>query len=183
MSVVFRLFHFSRAKLLYNLNSCRSASSICTVEDKQNLVKRLLEAKLDSGLTFDEIASRCQITNVHCAQLFHNQARLSPKLAATLKQLVPALQDDDLREMQRCPLRIADPLLMHDPAVYRFHELVVQYGKSLKSLIEEKFGDGIMSAIDFQMTLSEAPGKSGERRVVIRMDGKFLPRVEPTQLD
>ncbi|KAL1226615.1 Cyanate hydratase [Trichinella spiralis] len=126
MSVVFRLFHFSRANLLSNLNSSRSASSICTVEDKQNLVKRLLEAKLDSGLTFDEIASRCQITNVHCAQLFHNQARLSPKLAATLKQLVPALQDDDLREMQRCPLRIADPLLMHDPAVYRFHELVVQ---------------------------------------------------------
>ncbi|KAL1229022.1 Cyanate hydratase [Trichinella pseudospiralis] len=88
--VLFRLFHFSRAKLLCNWNSSRSVSSICTVEDKQNLVKRLLEAKLDSGLTFDEIASRCEITNVHCAQLFHNQARLSPKLATTLKSVAVA---------------------------------------------------------------------------------------------
>ncbi len=61
-----------------------------------------------------------------------------------------------------------------DPLIYRFHELVQVYGTTLKALIAEEFGDGIMSAIDFKMQLEREPDPNGDR-VKITMSGKFLP--------
>lgn len=61
-----------------------------------------------------------------------------------------------------------------DPLVYRFHELVSVYGTTFKEVIQEEFGDGIMSAIDFEMDISRQPDPKGDR-VKIVMSGKFLP--------
>ena len=61
-----------------------------------------------------------------------------------------------------------------DPLIYRFYELVQNYGQTWKQLIEEEFGDGIMSAIDFNMSIDREPDPKGDR-VRIRMSGKFLP--------
>jgi cyanate lyase len=61
-----------------------------------------------------------------------------------------------------------------DPLIYRFYELVQNYGETWKQLIEEEFGDGIMSAIDFNMSISRQPDPKGDR-VKIEMSGKFLP--------
>jgi cyanate lyase len=61
-----------------------------------------------------------------------------------------------------------------DPLIYRFHELVQTYGTTWKALIEEEFGDGIMSAIDFEMQIEREPNPKGDR-VKISMSGKFLP--------
>ncbi|HEV8443865.1 MAG TPA: cyanase, partial [Steroidobacteraceae bacterium] len=61
-----------------------------------------------------------------------------------------------------------------DPLIYRFYELVNVYGTTFKELIHEEFGDGIMSAIDFSMTLSRESDPKGDR-VNIEMSGKFLP--------
>ncbi|MCL7421242.1 MAG: hypothetical protein M8364_10110 [Methylobacter sp.] len=61
-----------------------------------------------------------------------------------------------------------------DPLTYRFHELINVYGITLKELIHEEFGDGIMSAIDFKMDLTREPDPNGDR-VKITMSGKFLP--------
>jgi len=61
-----------------------------------------------------------------------------------------------------------------DPLVYRFHEIVQVYGTTIKELIHEEFGDGIMSAIDFEMTIARKPDPKGDR-VVVTLDGKFLP--------
>jgi cyanate lyase len=61
-----------------------------------------------------------------------------------------------------------------DPLIYRFHELVQVYGTTWKALIQEEFGDGIMSAIDFSMQMEREPNPSGDR-VKITMSGKFLP--------
>ena len=61
-----------------------------------------------------------------------------------------------------------------DPVIYRFHELVQVYGTTWKELIGEEFGDGIMSAIDFRMTLEREPDPAGDR-VRIVLSGKFLP--------
>lgn len=61
-----------------------------------------------------------------------------------------------------------------DPLIYRFYELVAVYGTTLKALIHEEFGDGIMSAIDFKMDLQREPDPKGDR-VSITMSGKFLP--------
>ena len=61
-----------------------------------------------------------------------------------------------------------------DPLIYRFYELISVYGTTWKELIHEEFGDGIMSAIDFDMTLDRQPDQKGDR-VKIGMSGKFLP--------
>src|ERR1700730_3562751 len=61
-----------------------------------------------------------------------------------------------------------------DPLIYRFHELVQVYGTTWKALIQEEFGDGIMSAIDFDMQIERQPDPKGDR-VKITMSGKFLP--------
>ena len=60
-----------------------------------------------------------------------------------------------------------------DPLIYRFHEIVLVYGATLKAVIHEKFGDGIMSAIDFEMYLEKVPDPKGDR-VKVTMHGKFL---------
>ena len=61
-----------------------------------------------------------------------------------------------------------------DPLVYRFYELVIVYGTIWKELIQEEFGDGLMSAIDFNMTMEREPNNKGDR-VKLQMPGKFLP--------
>ena len=61
-----------------------------------------------------------------------------------------------------------------DPLIYRFYELVMNFGPTWKQLIEEEFGDGIMSAIDFNMSIEREPDPKGDR-VKIQMSGKFLP--------
>ncbi|MCX8068883.1 MAG: cyanase, partial [Thermodesulfovibrionales bacterium] len=61
-----------------------------------------------------------------------------------------------------------------DPTIYRFYELILVYGPAIKALIHEKFGDGIMSAIDFTMDMKKMEDPKGDR-VLITMNGKFLP--------
>ncbi|MEO5875313.1 MAG: cyanase, partial [Streptosporangiaceae bacterium] len=61
-----------------------------------------------------------------------------------------------------------------DPLIYRFHEINQVYGTTLKALIHEEFGDGIMSAVDFRMDVERVPDAAGDR-VRVTLDGKFLP--------
>jgi cyanate lyase len=85
------------------------------------------------------------------------------------------LSADDIRWLQRVPYKGSLPTAVPtDPLVYRFYELVNVYGTTLKELIHEEFGDGIMSAIDFSMDLTREPDPKGDR-VRIVMSGKFLP--------
>jgi len=67
---------------------------------------------------------------------------------------------------------------MEEPLIYRLVEAMQHYGCSIKSLVNEKKGDGIISAIDLFMDLDVVKGKSGEDRVVITLNGKFLPHIE-----
>eukprot|EP00270_Netrium_digitus_P020442 TRINITY_DN8435_c0_g1_i6.p3 TRINITY_DN8435_c0_g1~~TRINITY_DN8435_c0_g1_i6.p3 ORF type:complete len:179 (+),score=46.10 TRINITY_DN8435_c0_g1_i6:825-1361(+) len=150
-------------------------ASGATMDTKATIVKRLLEAKEASNKSFDDIAEEIGVTNVYAAQLFHGQAQLKPATAQKLKAALPQLSDELLREMQKHPNRSFDPLLLQEPHVYRLHEAVMHNAQSLKVLVNEKFGDGIMSAIDFYCTLDKAKGVHGEDRVVITFNGKFLP--------
>ena len=77
--------------------------------------------------------------------------------------------------LNEVPMRGAGvPMPPTDPLIYRFYELVMVNGPALKALIEEEFGDGIMSAIDFDLALERQPDPKGDR-VKITMSGKFLP--------
>jgi cyanate lyase len=76
--------------------------------------------------------------------------------------------------LQSQPYRIADPALASDPTIYRFHEAIDVYGPTLKELIHEEFGDGIMSAINFSVSFDKESDPQGDR-VVVTFNGKFLP--------
>ena len=74
---------------------------------------------------------------------------------------------------RRQPYRLAEPELLSDPTIYRFHEALQVYGPAIKELIHEEFGDGIMSAINFKLDVARREDPAGDR-VVVTFDGKFL---------
>src|SRR3569832_1886122 len=85
-----------------------------------------------------------------------------------------ALGDDVAKALQGCPHKHWDKTVPTDPLVYRFYEMINVYGDTIKALIHEKFGDGIMSAIDFTMDITKEENPKGDR-VVITLNGNFLP--------
>ncbi|HKS99827.1 MAG TPA: cyanase [Rugosimonospora sp.] len=85
------------------------------------------------------------------------------------------LDDDVVQALQLQPSRGAlDAPVPTDPTVYRFYEVLQVYGPTIKELIHEQFGDGIMSAINFRLEVSRVPDPAGDR-VLVTLDGKFLP--------
>ena len=84
------------------------------------------------------------------------------------------LDESEARMLNEVPYRGAVPVPPTDPLIYRFYELVLVYGTTWKELIQEEFGDGIMSAIDFDMAMERVANPKGDR-VKITMSGKFLP--------
>ena len=112
------------------------------------------------------------------AQLFRAQAQLKKETAPKLKKLVPGLSKRLIQEKQKCPMRSFDPNVLQEPHIFRMTEVCAHYGESILSVINEKFGDGIMSAIDFKLSVEKIKGDKGEDRVVMTWNGKFLPHIE-----
>lgn len=100
------------------------------------------------------------------------QHPLSSADAATVASLL-GLDDEAVAVLQMMPYRGSDDTMAKDPTIYRFYEALVVYGPAIKELIHEEFGDGIMSAINFQMSVERRPDPGGDR-VVVTFDGKFL---------
>ncbi|MCC7212424.1 MAG: cyanase [Candidatus Brocadia sp.] len=149
--------------------------------EKKELVAKLLAAKESSGKTYDELANALGLCNVYVAQLFHAQAQLKPETESKIVKLVPGIKEDMLKEMRKCPMRSFDPAIIQEPNIYRMTEVCLHYGNSIKAVMNEKFGDGIMSAIDFKITVDKVRGGMGEDRMVVTMNGKFLPHIEQTK--
>ncbi|KAJ8904610.1 hypothetical protein NDN08_001128 [Rhodosorus marinus] len=143
--------------------------------EKDKVVQKLLLAKELSGKTYDEIAEEVGLTNAMVSQIFHRQAPLKQVSMDKMKRAVPLLKEDDLFEMSKPPFRSFDPDIIQEPAIYRLHEVCMHYGESVKEIINEKCGDGIMSAIDFNLNVESKKGSKGEDRIVLTLDGKFLP--------
>ncbi|WIA42229.1 hypothetical protein OEZ86_008246 [Tetradesmus obliquus] len=149
-----------------------------TAHSKAGHVSQLLAAKEASGKTFSQIAAEVGLTNVYTTQLFYGQQQLQPNTISALRKAVPALSEADVAGMMRAPMRSYDPTILQEPAIYRLHEAITHGGEAIKALINEEFGDGIMSAIGFYATVDKMTGNEGEARVVITFNGKFLPYVE-----
>jgi cyanate lyase len=135
-----------------------------------------LEAKRRSGLTWKAIAEALGTGSpvFYTAALLGHHALTAEealKAGALLK-----LDEAEARVLAQPPEERGSVLKMPpaDPLIYRFYELVQGYGPTLKALINEEFGDGIMSAIDFSMEVEREPDPKGDR-VRITMSGKFLP--------
>mmetsp|Transcript_67246 Transcript_67246/g.111807 ORF Transcript_67246/g.111807 Transcript_67246/m.111807 type:complete len:181 (+) Transcript_67246:46-588(+) len=145
---------------------------------------RLLCAKEKAGKSFDQIAHEIGMTNTYTAQLLLGQAKLGTATAPKLKAALPEVSNADIEAMvQHFPMRAFDPSILKEPNVYRTYEAVTHYGEAIKMLINEQCGDGIMSAIDFYCDVGTTTGKHGERRVVITLNGKFLPFIEQIASD
>ena len=85
------------------------------------------------------------------------------------------LSPDEIALLMSVPYRGSlETTVPTDPLIYRFYEITMVYGTTFKSLIEEEFGDGIMSAIDYDMSVERIPDPKGDR-VQVTMSGKFLP--------
>lgn len=131
------------------------------------------EARLAKGLSWRDIAERIDkplVWTVAALLGKHPVPRESAELVAETLDLDP----DVSVALQRQPYRIADAGLATDPTVYRFHEAIDVYGQALKELIHEEFGDGIMSAINFNVDFAKHEDPRGDR-VVVTFSGKFLP--------
>lgn len=146
--------------------------------DKESVTHRLQAAKKESGKSYNQIAEETGLTNVYVAQLLRRQAQLKPETAAKLCAALPDLPEELLHEMMAPPMRSYNPNLIQEPTVYRLNEAVMHFGESIKEIINEEFGDGIMSAIDFYCSVDKVKGVDGKDRVVVTFDGKYLPYTE-----
>lgn len=135
--------------------------------------KTILEAKEKKGLTFTQIAEAVGCSEVFCTAALFGQQTLSPDQAKAVAALLelPEEIEKDLRSIPFRGTNFSTPPA--DPTIYRLYEIVLVYGDTIKALIHEKFGDGIMSAIDFKMDLDKEENPHGDR-VVITLNGKFL---------
>ncbi|CAN6299124.1 unnamed protein product [Urochloa humidicola] len=159
----------------------RGGPAGCVMEEsgvRAAVVRRLMAAKAESGKSFSEVAAETGLTNVYVAQLLRRQAQLKPDTAPKLRAALPALTDDLVDLMMQPPFRSYHPDIVHEPAIYRLNEAVMHFGESIKEIINEEFGDGIMSAIDFYCSVDKVQGADGKDRVVVTFDGKYLPYTE-----
>ncbi|AEH44926.1 cyanate lyase [Thermodesulfatator indicus DSM 15286] len=139
-----------------------------------SIVRKLLKAKEDSGLSFEELGRAIGRDKVWVAALLYRQAVASKEEADKLKELLN-LDEESYKAIQKIPLRGWETeTVPSDPVIYRFYEIMRVYGPAIKAVINETFGDGIMSAIDFSIDIKKQEDPNGDR-VVITFNGKFLP--------
>jgi cyanate lyase len=139
----------------------------------EQLVEKMLDIKREKNWSWrhitDEIGGMSPVLVVGALL---GQMKL-PKPMAEKAAVLFGLSKSEQRMLNEVPMR-GMPMPPTDPLIYRLYELVMVNGPALKALIEEEFGDGIMSAIDFDLQLERVANEKGDR-VQIQMSGKFLP--------
>jgi cyanate lyase len=130
--------------------------------------------KQNKGLTWSEIAEVVGRSKEWTTAALLGQMTLDQKQAEAVGQVLD-LPKEAIAQLQVVPYKGSLPTAVPtDPLIYRFYELISVYGTTFKALIHEEFGDGIMSAIDFDMDMQRQEDTKGDR-VKITMSGKFLP--------
>ena len=140
---------------------------------KTTLGQKILAIKAKKSLTWAQVAEKIDRTPVWTCAACLGQMSMTPETAAKTAALLD-LSEADTALLQAIPYRGSLPTqIPTDPLIYRFYELMMVYGTTWKELIQEEFGDGIMSAIDFDMAVERQPDQKGDR-VKVTMSGKFL---------
>jgi cyanate lyase len=142
--------------------------------DRQEVTARILEAKRAKGLTFAALAEETGSDRVWLTAALLGQHPLGEQQAEQVATLLD-LPDGAVAVLQEVPTRGSFASLPPtDPTIYRLYEVLQVYGPAIKALIHEDFGDGIMSAISFNLDVGRRESDDGPR-VRITLDGKFLP--------
>lgn len=141
--------------------------------NKSEMKAAILEAKAEKGLKWADIAEAAglstEFTCAACLGMHHIDSKQADAIVALL-----GLGPEVSSVLQIFPHKTWSQAIPTDPVIYRWYEIVGVYGETIKEIIHEKFGDGIMSAIDFTMDIGKQEDPNGDR-VKVTMTGKFLP--------
>jgi cyanate lyase len=140
---------------------------------REQLTEKILDIKRAKGWTWKHITTEIGgVSELLVISALLGQMKLVKPLAKRAAKLF-GLDESEERMLNEVPYR-GMPMPPSDPLLYRFFELVMVNGPAWKALIEEEFGDGIMSAIDFDVGIERQAHPKGDR-VKVTMSGKFLP--------
>ncbi|MBT0725749.1 cyanase [Rosenbergiella sp. S61] len=141
---------------------------------RDEITKRILCQKVINGIKWKDVADEIGCSKEWTAAACLGNMKFSQDQAQKITQIFQ-LDDEDTKWLQQIPARgcQADSL-KNDPLIYRWQEIISVYGPALKEIIQEEFGDGIMSAVDFTMDIQKIASPTGDR-VEVTLSGKFLP--------
>jgi cyanate lyase len=140
---------------------------------REDVTDLIVFRKMKQGIKWPEVAKAAGASKEWTAAACLGQMQMTKKQAEALGKLFD-LPEEAVMLLQTVPYKGSLPTAVPtDPLIYRFYELVSVYGTTFKALIHEEFGDGIMSAIDFDMDLTRLPNEKGDR-VKIVMSGMYL---------
>ena len=141
---------------------------------RDEITQQIIGARLAKGLTWQQLADAIGKPVVWTTAALLGQHPIPPEPCHKLVQLL-GLDESVVPVLAAVPMRGGLPTAVPtDPTIYRFYEILQVYGGAIKELIHEEFGDGIMSAINFSVDVQKKPHPAGDR-VVVTLDGKFLP--------
>ena len=142
--------------------------------NRTDVTEMIVAARIDKGIKWSDVADALGLSKEWVTAACLGQMTFDKAQATTIGSVFE-LPAEAVALLQVVPYKGSLPTSVPvDPLVYRFHELISVYGTTIKELIHEEFGDGIMSAIDFKMNLEREPNDAGDR-VRIVLSGKFLP--------
>jgi cyanate lyase len=145
-----------------------------TAASREALTDKIVLTKLAKGLKWQDVAKEMGMSPVFATAALMGQMTLLPEQAEVAARLFD-LSPLEAKLLQAVPSRGSLGMTVPtDPLIYRFYEITQVYGTTLKEVIQDEFGDGIMSAIDFSMDVERVPDPRGDR-VKVTMSGKFLP--------
>ncbi|MFD6974557.1 cyanase [Streptomyces sp. NPDC059949] len=142
---------------------------------RQDLAVAVVAAKTRKDLSWQQLADSAGLSVAFVTAALLGQHALPQSAAKAVAELLD-LDGDAVLLLQSIPTRGSVPGgVPTDPTIYRFHEMLQVYGTTLKALVHEQFGDGIISAINFRLDVRKVADPEGGHRAVITLDGKYLP--------
>ncbi|MET3632275.1 cyanase [Burkholderia sp. 572] len=142
---------------------------------RQVLSETLIEAKVRKNLSFAQLAEGTNLSEAFVTAALLGQHALPANAARVVADKL-GLEEDAMLLLQAIPLRgCIEERVPTDPTICRFYEMIQVYGTTLKALVHEKFGDGIISAINFKLDVKKVEDPEGGLRAVVTFDGKYLP--------
>ncbi len=141
--------------------------------DKETMTDVLITAKKEKGLSWETIGADLGMSPVWVASACLGMNSAPAEKAMSIAEYL-GQGAEVAAALEAFPTKVWDQTVPTDPMIYRLYEIVGVYGETLKQVVQEQFGDGIMSAIDFSMNVDKIEDPKGDR-VLLTMNGKFLP--------
>jgi cyanate lyase len=142
--------------------------------NRNDVTEKIIATKVSKGIQWADVAEKVGLSKEWTTAACLGQMTLNNEQAKLIGDIF-SLSEEEQKWLKVVPYKGSLPTpVPTDPLIYRWYEIVNVYGTTIKELIHEEFGDGIMSAIDFSMDITREPDPKGDRVSVV-LSGKFLP--------